>query len=110
MRNVLISFRMLPQEANNLNQQVALSGLTKQDYIIKCLLEREVRVVCGRKVAREMQEVLEALLEELQYLEEGVVPSAEIMEPLKNVLEILNTEDVENKLENSDGEEQVLWK
>ena len=33
-RNVVVSFRMSPEEAQELNVKVALSGLSKQDYII----------------------------------------------------------------------------
>lgn len=41
-QNVIISFRMSPQERDDLNVRVKLSGLTKQDYIIKRLSERAV--------------------------------------------------------------------
>ena len=44
-RNVVVAFRMSPEEAEELNVKVALSGLSKQDYIIQCLLKHEVRVV-----------------------------------------------------------------
>ncbi len=47
-RNVVVAFRMTPEEAQELNVQLALSGLTKQDYLVKCYLEHEIRVVCGR--------------------------------------------------------------
>ena len=33
-RNVVVAFRMSPQEAEDLNVKVALSGLSKQDYLI----------------------------------------------------------------------------
>lgn len=39
-RNVIVSFRMSPEERDDLNARVKLSGLTKQDYVIKRLLER----------------------------------------------------------------------
>ena len=47
-RNVVVAFRMSPEEAEELNVKVALSGLSKQDYIIQCLLKHEVRVVAGK--------------------------------------------------------------
>ena len=34
-RNVVVAFRMSPEEAQELNVKVALSGLSKQDYIIQ---------------------------------------------------------------------------
>lgn len=94
-RNVNVGFRVSPQEAEDLNVRVALSGLSKQEYIMKCLTQQEIRVVCGRKVAREMQMYLEAILEELQFMEEGTVPEEEVLLPLQRVLEILEAEEVE---------------
>ena len=92
-RSVTVGFRMSPQEAEELNAKVALSGLSKQDYIINSLLKHEIRVVCGKRVARQMKMYLEAILEELQFLEEGTVPKEEVMMPLQHVLETLNKED-----------------
>ena len=92
-RNVMIGFRMSPEEAAELNVKVSLSGLSKQDYLIKSCLQQEMRIVCGRKVAREMQMYLETILEELQSLEEGEILDEEVLIPLKHVLEILETED-----------------
>lgn len=42
-RNVVVAFRMSPEEAQELNVKVALSGLSKQNYIIQCLLKHEIR-------------------------------------------------------------------
>ena len=99
-RNVVISFRMSPEEARELNTQVSLTGLSKQDYIIQCLLKREIRVVCGQNVARQMRMYLEAVLEELQFLDEHgknekgeVVNLEELLMPLGMILEMLGKED-----------------
>ena len=96
-RNVVVAFRMSPEEADELNTQVALSGLSKQDYLIKCCLQHEIKVVCGRKGARQMQMYLDAVLEELQVLEEGQVPEEELLTPLLHIVEILSkSEEDEN--------------
>ena len=55
-RNTMVGFRVSKQEAEELNLKVALSGLPKQEYILQCCLNHEIRVVCGRKVAREMKD------------------------------------------------------
>lgn len=92
-RNVVVAFRMSPEEAEELNVKVALSGLSKQDYIIQCLLRHEVRVVGGVKVARKVQVHLETILEELQFLEEEKIADTdfeELLVPLKHVLTILS--------------------
>ena len=40
-----IAFRMSPEEAAQLDEVVRLSGLTKQDYITRKLLDREVLIL-----------------------------------------------------------------
>ena len=47
-------------------------------------------MVCGRKVVRQMQMYLEAILEELQFLEEGQAPEEELLTPLLHIVEILS--------------------
>ena len=46
-------------------------------------------MVCGRKVARQMRMYLEAILEELQFMDEDAEIDKELLIPLKRVLEIL---------------------
>ncbi len=67
-RNVMVSFRMSPEEAKELNV----------------------------KVARKMEMYLEALLEELQFYDEKKMSQMdldEILIPLKHILTILNESD-----------------
>ena len=44
-RSKTVAFRVSPEEADLIDAQVAMSGLTKQDYITKRLLARDVVVV-----------------------------------------------------------------
>ena len=94
-RNVVVGFRMSPQEAEELNVKVSLSGLSKQEYLIKSCLGQKLHIVCGRKVAREMQMYLEAILEELQNMETTEEIDEELLTPLNHILEILNAEEDE---------------
>ena len=91
-RNVVVAFRMSPEEAQELNVKVALSGLSKQDYIIQCLLKHEIRVVGGMKVARKVRIHLDTILEELQSLDDSDrnVDVEELLVPLRHVLDILD--------------------
>jgi len=100
-RNVVVAFRMSPEEADELNTQVALSGLSKQDYIIQCLLKHEVRVVGGRLVAHRVKQELMQVLSELGCLEKEdleYVDLDELLVPLRHVLEIVNGEEGEGKV------------
>lgn len=92
-RNVVVAFRMSPEEAQELNVKVSLSGLSKQDYIIQCLLEHEIRVVGGMKVAKKVQVHLDTILEELQTLDEADRDVEELLVPLKHVLDILQSDE-----------------
>lgn len=94
-RSKTVAFRMSPEEADELDVQVALSGLSKQDYLIQCCLKHEIKVVCGRKVAGQMRMYLEAILEELQFMGKDADIDKEVLIPLKHVLEILEKEDSE---------------
>lgn len=90
-RNVVVAFRMSAEEAQELNVKVSLSGLSKQDYIIQCLLKHEIKVVGGIKVAKKVQVHLDTILEELQTLDESDrgIEVEELLVPLKHVLDIL---------------------
>ena len=93
-RNVVVAFRMSPEEAQELNVKVALSGLSKQDYIIQCLLKHEIRVVGGMKVAKKVRIHLDTILEELQSLDDSEknVDVEELLVPLRHVLDILDSD------------------
>ena len=65
-RNVIISFRMSPQERDDLNVRVKLSGLTKQDYIIKRLSERDVIVQPNTRVYKALRNQMTEILAELK--------------------------------------------
>ncbi len=73
-------------------RKVALSGLSKQDYIIQCLLKHEIRVVGGMKVARKVRIHLDTILEELQSLDDSDrnVDVEDLLVPLRHVLDILD--------------------
>lgn len=92
-RNVVVAFRMSPDEAQELNVKVSLSGLSKQNYIIQCLLKHEIRVVGGMKVAKKVQVHLDTILEELQTLDEADRDVEELLVPLKHVLDILQSDE-----------------
>lgn len=68
-RNRTVAFHVSDEEAKMLNDLVALSGLTKQDYIIRRLLCREVVVQGNPRVYKAMKNQMAAIYEELKRLE-----------------------------------------
>ncbi len=70
-RNKTVSFRMSKEEVTLLNNLVALSGLTKQDYIIKRLLCKDVVVVGNTRVYKALKNYMQQLCIELKKLTNG---------------------------------------
>lgn len=70
-RDVTVGFRMSPQESDLLNRMVAISGLTKQDYIISKVLNREVRVVPNVRAQKRLEENMLYVYRELRRLSDA---------------------------------------
>lgn len=58
IRNKVVAFRMSEEENQMLDRKVALSGLTKQDYIIGCILDKEITVYGNPYVFRSLHNEL----------------------------------------------------
>ena len=59
----IVSFRVSNEEAEMLNRKVALSGHTKQDYIISCILNKEIAVYGNPYVFRSLHDELVRIIE-----------------------------------------------
>ena len=68
-RNHTVAFRVSDEESKLLNDLVALSGLTKQDYITRRLLCRDVVVQGNPRVYKALKNQMMAIYEELKRLE-----------------------------------------
>ena len=68
-RNRNVGFRVSEEEAKLLDDLVELSGLTKQDYILRRLLNREVVVQGNPKVFKALKHQMTQIYEELKRLE-----------------------------------------
>ena len=70
-RNKTVAFRVSPDEDREIETAVRLSGLTKQDYITRRLLCRDVVVQGNPRVYKALRNELAAVLEELERIEAG---------------------------------------
>ena len=68
-RNRNVGFRVSEEEAKLLDNLVELSGLAKQDYILRRLLNREVVVQVNPKVFKALKNQMTQIYEELKRLE-----------------------------------------
>ncbi len=89
-RNVIISFRMSPQERDDLNVRVKLSGLTKQDYIIKRLSERDIVVQPNTRVYKALRNQMAEILSELQRIENGADIDSDLLDIIQITVQTYN--------------------
>ena len=89
-RNKTVAFRVSPEEDEQLEIFVKLSGLTKQDYIIRRLLEKDVVVQGNPKVYKALRDQLAAVLDELRRIEAGQSVSDELLDTIQMIASIMN--------------------
>lgn len=70
-RSKTIAFRMSPQEADILDSNVRLSGLTKQDYLCARAMQQQITVVGNPRVYKALRNELATVLDELKRIEAG---------------------------------------
>ena len=89
-RSHTIAFRISPEENELLNKAVALSGLTKQDYIIRRVQHRDVVVIGNPRVYKNLRNQLAEVFTELQGIENGEKISDDVLEVIKMISTTLN--------------------
>ena len=82
-RSRTIGFRVSPEEDKLINSAVALSGLTKQDYIVKRLLNRDVVVQGNPRVYKALKNQLAEVLEELKKIENSSAVNDELLSTIR---------------------------
>ena len=85
-----VGFRVSPEEDKLINSAVALSGLTKQDYIIKRLLCRDVIVQGNPRVYKALKNQLAEVLGELRRIENGSAADDELLSTIQLITKTLN--------------------
>ena len=78
-RSRTIGFRVSPEEDAQISVAVALSGLTKQDYIVKRLLCRDVVVQGNPRVYKALKDQLASVLAQLERIEDGAAVDDELL-------------------------------
>ena len=84
-RSITVGFRVSPEEQEELNRAVALSGLPKQEYCYRRCLNQDVVVQGNPRVYKALKQELAAVLAELQRIEAG----NSVDEELLNVIELI---------------------
>ena len=88
-RGKIVSFRCSEEENAALDMAVQLSGLTKQDYIISRVLQRDIVVQPNPRVYKALKDRLELVLAELKKSEEAATNS-DLLETINLIAVTLN--------------------
>lgn len=89
-RNKTVAFRVSEEEAQLLDDLVALSGLTKQEYIMRRLLNRDVVVQGNPRVYKALKNQMERIYEELKRMEKCSGENDEMLYTLQVIAITLN--------------------
>ena len=89
-RNKTVAFRISPEEDEQLETAVRLSGLTKQDYIIRRLQDREVVVQGNPRVYKALRNELAAVLVELGRIEAGAGVDEDLLDAIHLITAIMD--------------------
>lgn len=89
-RNKTVAFRMSPEEDEQLEIFVKLSGLTKQDYIIRRILKKDVVVQGNSRVFKALRNRFDLVLEELQRIEAGAGVDDELLDVIRIMTQIMD--------------------
>ena len=81
-RNITVGFRVSPEENEEINRAVALSGLSKQEYCYRRCMEREVVVQPSPRVQKALKTQMNFILEELQRIATGENVQPELLETI----------------------------
>ena len=89
-RNKTVAFRVSPKEDELLETAVRLSGLTKQDYIIRRLQEKEIVVTGNPRVYKALKNELAKVLNELKRLKKGDNVPEDLLEVIRLITITMN--------------------
>ena len=89
-RNKTVAFRVSAEEDLQLETYVSMSGLTKQDYITRRLLCKDVVVQGNPRVFKALRDQFNAVLEELHRIEAGAGVDDELMDTIQMMAAIMD--------------------
>ena len=88
-RNRTVSFRVSGEELELINSIVSVSGMTKQDYIVSRLNERDVVVYGKPRVYKALRTQMEQIYEELVRIRDASEMSEELMTLIQVIAKVM---------------------
>ena len=84
-RSVSVCFRVSPEENKFINSLVKLSGLTKQEYLARRVMQKDVVVQGNPRVYKALKNQLEQLHTDLAHLSNA----ADVKDELRDLLDVV---------------------
>lgn len=88
-RSKTVAFRMSPEEVAQLNAFVQMSGLQKQDYLIRRVLQKDVVVEGNVRVYKGLKLQMESITAELQRILDIKDCDPELLERMEQIETIM---------------------
>ena len=89
-RSVSVSFRASPHEVELIDTAVKLSGLTKREFIIRTLLNRDIHITANPRVYITLKNQMKDILIELQRISDGGNIDIELLDTIDSIVRLLN--------------------
>ena len=89
-RNITVGFRVSPEENEQLNRAVAMSGLPKQEYCYRKCMDNSITVTRNPRIFKALKTALDDIRTELRRISAGTQPSDELMNDITLIAKMLN--------------------
>ena len=90
-RNVIMNFRVSPQEKELIEKRIALSGLSKSEFFIQSCMYQKILVKGNVRTYDEMRKQLAVIKEHLSKAKSTEDLELDVMESLRMIAEILDS-------------------
>ena len=89
-RNITVGFRVSPEENDQLNRAVAMSGLPKQEYCYRKCMDNSITVTPNPRIFKALKTALDDGWTELRRISTGTPPSDELVNDITLIAKMLN--------------------
>lgn len=89
-RNITVGFRISPEENEQLNRAVAMSGLPKQEYCYRKCMDNSITVTPNPRIFKALKTALDDVRTELRRISAETQPSDELMNDITLIAKMLN--------------------
>lgn len=89
-RSITVGFRVSPEENEEINRVVAISGLPKQEYCYRRCMERDIVVQGNPRVYKGLKTEMKQILEELNRIEAGGGVCEELLKRIDMIAAVMD--------------------